>query len=82
MVGGGLIASLPPNAFLDVEARVIGREIVEVHIAMRRQKGFHFVAPVPHGPVDVQPDCVAAERASQVVQGGEKARVVAMGLAQ
>jgi len=49
---------------------------------MRRQKGLHFIAPVPHGTVDVQPDRVAAERVSHVAQGGEKALVVAMGMAQ
>jgi len=53
-----------------------------VHIAMRRQKGGHPIAPVPHGTVNVQPDRVAAKCVPQMTQDGEKALVVAMGMAQ
>lgn len=49
---------------------------------MLGQKDIHLIAPVPHGTVDVQPDRVAAERTPKVAQGGEKALVVAMGMAQ
>ncbi len=53
-----------------------------MQIAMRRQKGLHLIAPMPPGTVDVQPDHVAAKRAPQVAQGGEKALVIATGMAQ
>ena len=49
---------------------------------MRCQKGLHVIAPMPHDTVDVQPNCVAAERVSHVAQGGEKALVVPVGMAQ
>jgi len=53
-----------------------------VHIAMRRQKGVHLIAPVPYGTVNIQPDRVAAKCVPQMTQDGEKALVVAMGMAQ
>ncbi len=81
VVGRGVIAGLTPDALLNVEARLIGWEILEVQIAVRREKGVHLIAAMPHGAVDVQPDSVAAERAPKVAQGHEKALVVAMRLA-
>jgi hypothetical protein len=82
VVGRGIIAYLTPDALLSVEARLIGREVLEVQIAMRRQKGAHLVTPMPHGAIDVQPDHVATERAPEVAQDCQKALVVAMGVAQ
>ncbi len=81
MVGRGVIAGLTPDALLSVEARLVGREILEAQITMRRQKSVHLIAAMPHGAVDVQPNRVAAECAPKVAQGGEKALVGAIGLA-
>jgi hypothetical protein len=65
-----------------VEAGLISWEILEVHFAMRGQKGVHLIAPVPHGAIDIQPNDVAAERAPQMAQGSEEALVVAVGMTQ
>jgi len=49
---------------------------------MRRQKGGQLGAPMPDGPIHIQPDRVATERASQVADGGQKSIAVAVGVAQ
>lgn len=82
VVGRGIIADLTPDTLLSVEARLIRREVLEVHIVMHRQKGAYFIAPVPHGAIDKQPDRVATECTPKVTQDGQKALVGAMGVAQ
>jgi len=49
---------------------------------MRREKGVHFRASMPPGAIYVHPDCVAAERASQVPQRVHKPMMVALGSAE
>ena len=81
-VGGHTVASLPPDALLHIEAGLIGREILQADIAMGREESVYRIAPMPHRAINVQPDYVAAQRAAKVTQGGEKALVVAMRMAQ
>lgn len=71
-IGCCLIANPTPNAFLDIQTRLITWQVLQTQPPMGLQEQLHVFSHVPSGSIHIQPDRIAAEPAIELSETSQK----------
>lgn len=71
-VGRRFVPDAPPDPLLGIQAGLIAGQVVQVETGMGLQEDRHLLAPMPNCPIDIQPNCVAAEPAREMPETDEE----------
>jgi hypothetical protein len=67
-----LIPHLTPDPFLGIEPGLVRRQVPEAKAPVCSYKEVNILPFMPSGPVYIQPDRIAAQRAAKMLQAGNK----------
>ena len=82
LVGGRFIAHLSPNALLDIQPRLVARQVCHMQPGMRVEKRFNLRPPMPRRPIHIEPHRVPVQLTHHLSQTRHKPGLIAPRRAQ